>query len=441
MMAVVCAVGALAGLARAADEEDKSGKRKVKIAWREVPGSSKYDFELANNPDMDPKMERKEFKNTEAPLNLKPGTYYFRIRGIDSSGAPGPWSDVQGFVVNPGPPRLVKPEDKTVFTKPIEGEKLHLTWTSGIKGSEYHLAIEDKNGVVLKRTVNETEFYWKPMEAGDYKWRVGYETPTGQEWSKYKAFTVKADAMPWLKFAAGASVVIDEEKEIREERKSEFSVIGRLAQSVAAYSSEDKDLGTQSSGAALVGVYSAEVRWRGGKNAGQKWTFSGSLNFELFKQVVLNQSFGLTKISGRLFYGKETGQWRAGPFLHYGMNKTGVFIAKSATTSRNAVVSRSAPGLGGYAVFRPAQAISLSAIFMLRMDGGSTAPEIPTPIASSMGWETGFGMVLGISPSMFLEGRLRAINESTKWEAANGKGTSFMSTTFILGDVGVGYRF
>jgi hypothetical protein len=60
-----------------------------------------------------------------------------------------------------------------------------------------------------------------------------------------------------------------------------------------------------------------------------------------------------------------------------------------------------------------------------------------------MGWEVGFGAVLQLSPTLMIEGRLRGLREAYAWKptSASAAGDSSQTNTFIILDLGLGYRF
>jgi hypothetical protein len=433
--------------------------RKASIAWKPVGNAEKYEFELATSPEMDPVLDKKEYTTTSTQLLLKPGVYYFRVRGIDKTDSPGPWSDIQGFAVNPQPPQLLGPTDKAVLAQRLPKEGVKFSWKAGVKGSKYLIEIRDSQGVLLKRNVTGTEYLWIPSDAKKYAWRVGFETPTGEEWSKYNVVEVDPKALAAPVTAAPVAVASVSKsaedpipnlekaqqlvfrKELSETRSSEWSVLGRVAQAVAAYSGEDKDLNRPSSGSGGGGFVSAALRSRGGRSPEQRWTWSGSLNFEMIRQNVLNELFQMPRFYGRLFYAKEEGQWRAGPFLQLYTGQSGVFIVTGSTSARKGTVSRKSIGAGGVVVYRPTPSMSLSGLLTLRMDTGGDAGVTPTALNNTLGYEAGFGSVLGLSQKLFLEARLRALKESLEWNPTNGGSqASYYNTLFIILDLGVGFR-
>jgi|GEM_PF-7078616 len=413
-----------------------SGERKATIAWKEVEGVKEFEFQLSTNAKMDPVKVQKKISGVKVEVNLEPGTYYFRVRGIDAEGSAGPWAEVQGFVVTPKAPALTSPDDgKTYGTVPHDG--IPLAW-DGVGGKDgFLLEVADANGIVLKRTVQQNKFAWTPTVSGKYKWRVGAESAMRTDWTPYRSFeaTVKAVSAPTMFVAE-----VEENKDAG--APSSTSVIFRWAQSVLAYSARDQDKGIAATGSAVVALLSAELRWRAKRSGNSPWVLSGSLNFEMIRQTVFMQTFSMPRGYLRAFFTKGKEQWRAGPFIHLGMGQGGIFIAQGATTGVSTKVMRTGMGLGGVAVYQIAPTAYLSMLGLLRLDSGGTSPQIPTKVGSVLGYEVGFGVVLSLSESMLLEGRIRGQKEGYVWAPANGSSiNSFQNNTFLIVDLGIGFKF
>ena len=427
-------------------------KRKVKIPWRAIEDASSYEIEIAEDPEMDPLLDTKKTQNPEVTLQLPPGSYYFRVRGIDDEAKPGPWSEVQGFTVHGKPPEPLEPSPNQVVKEEIPEKGLRFTWKSSQKDGPVRLEIQDERGTILNRGVRGGEHFWKPEKPGKYQWRVGFETVVGLEWSGLRSFTLlpgsvkvikpeEPQALPNAKLPTVSDAFSEEFiREEKSSRNSEFWVLARFAQSVVAYTIDDQDLAINASGAALAGAYSIEGRWRGPKKPMQTWTWSGSINLEALRQTVLGTTFTLPRVYARVFYGNERNRWRVGPFLHFQTGKSGIFIAESATQARSGTVSRVGLGLGGVAVYRPVPTLGLSLLAMIRNDSGGTSSAIPSPLSSSMAFEAGFGAGLALGPDTMLEGRIRALQESFQWTATAG-GQSSLSNLFLLIDLGIGLKF
>ena len=96
------------------------------------------------------------------------------------------------------------------------------------------------------------------------------------------------------------------------------------------------------------------------------------------------------------------------------------------------------------AVYQASDTVGLSALVLIRYDLGTAVAEITTgSITGTLAWEGGFGVALGLSSRWMLEGRIRALMESASWPSGSTTSTnpSSFQTTYILVDVGVGFRF
>lgn len=264
-------------------------------------------------------------------------------------------------------------------------------------------------------------------------------TPLGQVYKEPVHIVLRAGTVQALQGTSSTP-----EKEAATLRKARWSLIGRLAQSVAAYSVDDVDLGKNSGGAALTGGASAELRWQGGKKEGQNWTWSGSLNIEGMRQLILSETFLLPGAYGRVFLGREKEKWRVGPFLQAGIRKSAIFVVESESVAKNLTPLRPGFGLGGVAVYKASNSLGLSALGLLRYDlGTSGGTQLPNPVDGNFSFEFGFGMVATLSERVFLEGRVRAVQDNASWKAATPSSigdTSRFSTNFAMIDVGFGYR-
>jgi hypothetical protein len=226
------------------------------------------------------------------------------------------------------------------------------------------------------------------------------------------------------------------------ERPSQWWFLFRGAESVAAYTTDDKDLDVKANGAALVAMYSGELRWRGERHANQNWVPSGALNLEVINQKVLGESFTMPRTYARYFYGREFSQWKLAPFVQLSYGQSGIFIVQNQTQARSTKVTRMGMGVGGAAVYGINGGLGLSFLGLIRHDTGGTSSEIPSPLVPSNGYELGFGLVVPLSAQWSFEGRLRSLYESYQWKPASGaSGNSSQSNNFLIMDLGLGYRF
>jgi hypothetical protein len=408
-------------------------KRKVSIAWTAIPRARSYELKVFPGHDDRAPGTLLKSKVSSLTFDLFPGIYSYHIRAIDRIGRPGHWSALELLVVNAKPPKPIGP-DKTVVRSYKEAQTLELKWSPGIEGSKYVVELSDARGVFMKRQVTTPAFTWRPFSPGVYRWRAGFDTPGGEEWGSYSEITVEKDAL------------VEHPQEVPPETESasrpgEVWLLARVSQSVVAYSAQDQDSGQRASGAAMVGIYSAELRARARQAPEQPWSFSGSLNFEAIRQIVLGTDFFLPRVYARAVYGKSQGHWRLGPMLQLNANACGIFVVDSATTARQAKVFRFGTGLGGAGTYQASPSVLLSLLGLLRVDSGGSSPGLPNPLQTSLGYEMGFGTAVNLSSRTIFEGRARAIYESYSWRPqAGGTTNSSLNDLYIVLDVGLGFK-
>lgn len=198
LVTVLWSLGLLSsGFAAAADQSFASPPvaRKATLAWQEADKAAKYEVELSTNRKFNPALKKQTVKLPQWTIELGAGTYFFRVRPVDAENLPGPWSDIEGFVVNPHGPEAVAPADGAVFREKLVKGIIKLEWTTGLHGTQSIIEIKDEQGPILKRTVDGNSFAWKPREPGSYQWRAGYVSIAGTEWSAFRSFLVLPEAL------------------------------------------------------------------------------------------------------------------------------------------------------------------------------------------------------------------------------------------------------
>ena len=89
----------------------------VTLRWAPLESAVQYEVQISSDEKMEKIIEKKMLAKTELKLQLPPGKYFFRIRGLDADKDSGPWSDIQAFQVKEktAPPLQMK-------SKPSERE-------------------------------------------------------------------------------------------------------------------------------------------------------------------------------------------------------------------------------------------------------------------------------------------------------------------------------
>ncbi|MCM2324392.1 MAG: hypothetical protein NDJ90_14130 [Oligoflexia bacterium] len=424
-------------------------ERRTKLAWEALEGATRYEFELARRETMQPILKKETPSNNALTLLLKPGKYFFRIRGLAADGKPGPWSDVTPFEVKLPPAGLLAPAEKEVLERRVGGPTITFRWQEQGAGVRYLFEVYAGKKRIVGRALMETQFDFKPLRPGEYRWRAGYQHAQGQEWSPFRTLIVRPAAfLPPEEVAPIAEPLPAPPQPGLAEKANaaEYWLIGRLAQSVVAYQAQDYDSGQTAAGAALVRLLSTELRWRAPRSARSPWGLSGALNLEVIRQNVLETNFTLPRGYARLFATRLVDpRWRLGPFVQFSVNRSGVFMVQGATQALTATITRMSPGAGFTAVYTPTPSLLFSFIGLVRYDLGGEAVALPSAVDSNFGYETGFGVALNLSPKLMLEGRLRVLEERFTWTPANaaaaGGKKSSLTDTFIILDAGFGYRF
>lgn len=90
----------------------------VTLRWPVVSGAVKYEVELSQFSSLDPYSWTGAVGDTEITpdLTLEDKTYYWRVRGIDTLGEPGEWSEILTFGVRNTPADPVVPDDNPDYT-------------------------------------------------------------------------------------------------------------------------------------------------------------------------------------------------------------------------------------------------------------------------------------------------------------------------------------
>lgn len=135
------------------------------------------------------------------------GKVYWRVRAIDSSGNPLPWSITRGFDKQSPVPEL----------NPLGGPQSPtptLSWKPLNFASAYQLEMYAKSASVAKYTVTSNQVQWSPSTAsqslapGEYEWRVRRLDAQNKlgGWSAKQAFTVSSSAPTLVSPASGGAV-------------------------------------------------------------------------------------------------------------------------------------------------------------------------------------------------------------------------------------------
>ena len=131
-------------------------RRGVILHWLPVQEAVKYEFELSDSNGFTTLRDKKLISTTHLQMNLLPGSYFYRVRGVHPLSGPGPWSESRALAVNPFPPTLLSPIDRSNLYLSPSKRNVALKWKAGLSGSAYILEIEKAGEKISKKKVSDT---------------------------------------------------------------------------------------------------------------------------------------------------------------------------------------------------------------------------------------------------------------------------------------------
>jgi hypothetical protein len=426
--------------------------RVAQVQWRAIGGADAYEIEVGANDNIDPVLLKQVTTQVMIEVKLQPGTYYFRVRGIDSSKRPGPWSEVQGFQVNQAPPKTVFPPNLSSFSQRLPPTGMLFTWVQTAqveKSPEVAIEVRDASGKVLERTTHANRLSWMPTKAGLYEWRVGNVTPVGVDWSPVSTFFVKQTALPGSVLAA-ALLTLDELGYPETDENGytrQWSATARLGQSLLLW-----DAGTTAplptildSGSNFVGGGSLELAHRFPRTRTQKKLLTVLAQASVLREIVDTQSVWVPRghLQAHVTWGAQAFRW--GPILRVGLGSGQLVVPDTTGSARLAeLFFRYSVGLGlmGVMVASPRLNITLNAI--ARLDVGGRSDRNNIVLLPTVGYEGSVGIKWFFSDKFWLDFRLRGLGEFYKWSAGLSGASpdpNYFGNTFVFADLGLGVAF
>lgn len=153
----------------------------VSLQWDQVEGAQKYELLIEKNTKTIVKVILAQNKwSGDLPF----GVYLYQVRGVDSKGRAGEWSQLNPLVVMATETTLKAPIHKKVITL-MQNQALQLEWEPIEGVSEYLVEIAKKKEVVLSTTVNEAVFRTSQLPEGIYNWRVTGILSAGKDYPTF----------------------------------------------------------------------------------------------------------------------------------------------------------------------------------------------------------------------------------------------------------------
>jgi hypothetical protein len=98
--------------------EAKAGNGKADLSWSKTPGADAYEVEISPSANLSEAKKHKS-SNTLTSIDIPPGAYHWRVRGVEADGQAGAWSSIGSFSYSNPPTNL---QGRT------EGDTVYLSW-------------------------------------------------------------------------------------------------------------------------------------------------------------------------------------------------------------------------------------------------------------------------------------------------------------------------
>lgn len=142
--------------------QSKSGTDRTHFTWESVRGADRYGLEVTD-VERKSRVASEESRDTAAAATLAPGSYVWRVRGVEADGQAGGWSADNKVIVPPPPPRELRLDAKT----------LALTWQGEARRHRVEIAADAAFArPVARQEVEGTRALLKDLPPGDYFVRV-----------------------------------------------------------------------------------------------------------------------------------------------------------------------------------------------------------------------------------------------------------------------------
>ena len=159
--------------------ETRAEAGQVHLAWLPVAGAARYELQLGKTSDLAAPLIEQQTAATRVSLPLRPGKYFWRVRGLEADGQAGAWNQASPIVLSPDAP--------TALQTRIDADALLLQWQGDTPAYRVELATEPAFRKIVSRVDSAGPQARLPKpQPGQYWLRVvavgedGVESPPSQ---------------------------------------------------------------------------------------------------------------------------------------------------------------------------------------------------------------------------------------------------------------------
>ena len=176
----------------------------TRFEWLAAGSGATYTLQLTRDRDFSELLlDRPGLAGTHTEIDgMAPGTYFWRVGGVDSRGQAGPWSDVRSFTLRPDAPLPEPPR--------IDGRQIQLEWAP-LPVERYHVEVASDrnfNHAVYDRFVDSPKATLPKPFPGTYYVRIQGIDADGSAAPYGPARRFQVPVPGWIKVLLPALVVL-----------------------------------------------------------------------------------------------------------------------------------------------------------------------------------------------------------------------------------------
>ncbi|MCC6276828.1 MAG: hypothetical protein IT289_02805 [Oligoflexia bacterium] len=141
----------------------------VDLKWKQIDGAKAYELEVSESPEFTKTVLSKTVKTNALTHDLKAGSYYLRVRGIDQLKRPGKWSRPFNLAVTAPIKPMANPQEASNIKFISKAPTVPTEWKTSDKSSGFKVVVVKDGKEVFSQDTKDAKIDFKPSEPGNYK--------------------------------------------------------------------------------------------------------------------------------------------------------------------------------------------------------------------------------------------------------------------------------